>query len=59
MPGRFELYDDAAGNFGSGSRPVEGRSSPRSRGTSPAPALKGVESMRRNAGNAALDDQSS
>ena len=58
MAGKFELYKDAAGKFrfrlkaGNGQIIATGEAY-----ESRASALKGIESVRSNASDAALDDQ--
>lgn len=58
MAGKFELYKDSAGKFrfrlkaGNGEIIATGEAY-----ESKASALKGIESVRKNAGDARLDDQ--
>ena len=58
MAGKFELYKDAAGKFRFRLKASNGQiiASGEAYG-SRASALKGIESVRQNASDAALDDQ--
>ncbi|GAA4411455.1 YegP family protein [Fodinibacter luteus] len=59
MAGKFELYTDAAGKFRFRLKASNGQIIATGEAyESRASALKGIESVRKNAGDAALDDQS-
>jgi uncharacterized protein YegP (UPF0339 family) len=59
MAGKFELYKDAAGKFRFRLKASNGQIIATGEAyESRASALKGIESVRKNAGDAALDDQS-
>ena len=58
MAGKFELYKDAAGKFRFRLKASNGQIIATGEAyESRASALKGIESIRKNAGDAALDDQ--
>jgi uncharacterized protein YegP (UPF0339 family) len=58
MAGKFELYKDAAGKFRFRLKASNGQVIATGEAyESRASALKGIESIRKNAGDAALDDQ--
>jgi uncharacterized protein YegP (UPF0339 family) len=58
MAGKFELYKDAAGKFRFRLKASNGQVIATGEAyESRASALKGIESVRKNAGDAALDDQ--
>lgn len=60
MAGKFELYKDAAGKFRFRLKASNGQVIATGEAyETRASALKGVESVRKNAGDAALDDQTS
>jgi uncharacterized protein YegP (UPF0339 family) len=60
MPGKFELYKDVAGKFRFRLKASNGQIIATGEAyESRASALKGIESVRKNAGTAALDDQTS
>jgi len=59
MAGKFELYKDAAGKFRFRLKANNGQIIATGEAyESRASALKGIESVRKNAGDAALDDKS-
>ena len=58
MAGKFELYKDAAGKFRFRLKATNGQIIASGETyESRASALKGIQSVRNNAGDAALDDQ--
>lgn len=58
MAGKFELYKDAAGKFRFRLKASNGQIIATGEAyESRASALKGIESVRKNASDAALDDQ--
>jgi uncharacterized protein YegP (UPF0339 family) len=60
MAGKFELYKDAAGKFRFRLKASNGQVIATGEAyETRASALKGIESVRKNAGAAALDDQTS
>jgi uncharacterized protein YegP (UPF0339 family) len=60
MAGKFELYKDSAGKFRFRLKASNGQVIATGEAyESRASALKGIESVRKNAGDAALDDQTS
>ena len=60
MAGKFELYEDAAGKFRFRLKASNGQIIATGEAyESRASALKGIESVRKNAGDAVLDDQTS
>lgn len=60
MAGKFELYKDAAGKFRFRLKASNGQVIATGEAyETKASAMKGIESVRKNAGDAALDDQTS
>jgi uncharacterized protein YegP (UPF0339 family) len=60
MPGKFELYKDVAGKFRFRLKASNGQIIATGEAyESRASALKGIESVRKNASSAAMDDQTS
>jgi len=60
MPGKFELYKDIAGKFRFRLKASNGQIIATGEAyESRASALKGIESVRKNASSAAMDDQTS
>jgi uncharacterized protein YegP (UPF0339 family) len=60
MAGKFELYKDKAGKFRFRLKASNGQVIATGEAyETRASALKGIESVRKNAGDAALDDQTS
>ena len=60
MAGKFELYKDSAGKFRFRLKASNGQVIATGEAyETRASALKGIESVRKNAGDAALDDQTS
>jgi uncharacterized protein YegP (UPF0339 family) len=60
MAGKFELYKDAAGKFRFRLKASNGQVIATGEAyESKASALNGIESIRKNAGDAVLDDQTS
>ncbi|HEU5144202.1 MAG TPA: DUF1508 domain-containing protein [Dermatophilaceae bacterium] len=58
MAGKFELYKDSAGKFRFRLKASNGQVIATGEAyETKASALKGIESVRKNAGGAALDDQ--
>lgn len=58
MAGKFELYKDASGNYRFRLKASNGQVIAVGEAyESKASALNGIESVRKNAGDAALDDQ--
>lgn len=58
MAGKFELYKDSAGKFRFRLKASNGQVIATGEAyETRASALKGIESVRKNAGDAALDDQ--
>ena len=58
MAGKFELYKDSAGKFRFRLKASNGQIIATGEAyETKASALKGIESVRKNAGDAALDDQ--
>ena len=58
MAGKFELYKDASGSYRFRLKASNGAGDRRGEAyESKASALNGIESVRKNAGDAALDDQ--
>ena len=58
MAGKFELYKDSGGKFRFRLKASNGQIIATGEAyESKASALKGIESVRKNAGDAALDDQ--